>query len=70
MDDFLLMTLAMEDEEMEAKDELGELHFEDDEDEFCEDPLFPVWIDEEDHRIWLQELYYDKHGYVEEMEEE
>lgn len=33
MDDFLLMMLAMEDDEMEAKDELDELHFEDDEDD-------------------------------------
>lgn len=33
MDDFLLMMLAMEDDEMEAKDELGELEFEDDEDD-------------------------------------
>lgn len=38
MDDFLLMALAMEDEEMEAKDELDELHFEDDEDDLCDDP--------------------------------
>ena len=37
MDDFLLMMLAMEDDEMEAKDELDELCFEDDEDEFCEE---------------------------------
>lgn len=34
MDDFLLMMLAMEDDEMEAKDELDELYFED---EFCEE---------------------------------
>ncbi len=33
MDDFLLMMLAMEDDEMEAKDELDELEFEDDEDD-------------------------------------
>ena len=33
MDDFLLMMLAMEDDEMEAKDELDELYFEDDEDD-------------------------------------
>lgn len=33
MDDFLLMMLAMEDDEMEAKDELDELCFEDDEDD-------------------------------------
>lgn len=31
MDDFLLMMLAMEDDEMEAKDELDELYFENDE---------------------------------------
>lgn len=37
MDDFLLMMLAMEDDEMEAKDELDELYFEDEEDEFCEE---------------------------------
>ena len=37
MDDFLLMMLAMEDDEVEAKDELGELYFEDEEDEFCEE---------------------------------
>lgn len=37
MDDFLLMMLAMEDDEMEAKDELEELYFEDEEDEFCEE---------------------------------
>lgn len=29
------MMLAMEDDEMEAKDELDELYFEDDEDEFA-----------------------------------
>ena len=34
MDDFLLMMLAMEDDEMEAKDEL---YSEDGEDEFCEE---------------------------------
>lgn len=37
MDDFLLMMLAMEDDEMEAKDELDELYSEDGEDEFCEE---------------------------------
>ena len=37
MDDFLLMMMAMEDDEMEAKDELDELYFEDEEDEFCEE---------------------------------
>lgn len=37
MDDFLLMMLAMEDDEMEAKDELDELYSEDEEDEFCEE---------------------------------
>lgn len=37
MDDFLLMMLAMEDDEMEAKDELDELYFEDEEDELCEE---------------------------------
>ena len=37
MDDFLLMMLAMEDDEMEAKDELDELYADDDEDEFCEE---------------------------------
>ena len=37
MDDFLLMMLAMEDDEMEVKDELDELCFDDDEDEFCEE---------------------------------
>ena len=36
MDDCLLMRLAMEDDEMEAKDELDELCFDDD-DEFCEE---------------------------------
>lgn len=33
MDDFLLMMLAMEDDEMETKDELDELEFENDEDD-------------------------------------
>ena len=37
MDDFLLMMLAMEGDEMEAKDELDELCFEDDKDEFYEE---------------------------------
>ena len=37
MDDFLLMMLAMEDDEMEAKDELDELYADDDEGEFCEE---------------------------------
>lgn len=37
MDDFLLMMLAMEDDEMEAKDELDELYFEDDGDDFYEE---------------------------------
>lgn len=37
MDDFLLVMLAMEDDETEAKDELDELCFEDDEDEFYEE---------------------------------
>ena len=37
MDDFVLMMLAMEDDEMEAKDELDELYFEDEEDEFCDE---------------------------------
>lgn len=37
MDDFLLMMLAMEDDEMEAKDELDELYFEDEDDEFYEE---------------------------------
>lgn len=70
MDDFLLMMLAMEDDEMEAKDELDELHFEDDGDEFCDDPLFPVWAEEQDYHDWLEELYYDKHGYLGDEEEE
>lgn len=37
MDDFLLMMLAMEDDEMEAKDELDELYLEDDGDDFYEE---------------------------------
>ena len=37
MDDFLLTMLAMEDDEMEAKDELDELYADDYEDEFCEE---------------------------------
>lgn len=51
MDDFLLMMLAMEDDEMEAKDELDELHFEDDEDDL-EDP---IWVEEQDYHDWTEE---------------